>query len=52
MKGAQWHIQVCSLHICCHILHADVEATDEAHASERDLPDQEPAHSVDGRLVG
>jgi hypothetical protein len=29
-----------------------VEATDEAHVGERDLPDQGPAPSTNGRLVG
>jgi hypothetical protein len=51
MEGDQVHFQACLLHICCYILHVGVEATDEAHAGERDLSDQVPAPSGDGRLV-
>jgi hypothetical protein len=40
------------LHICCHVLHAGVEAADEAHIGERDLSHQGPASSGDRRLVG
>jgi hypothetical protein len=34
------------------ILHAGVEAVDEAYAGPRDLSDQGSAPSEDGRLVG
>jgi hypothetical protein len=51
-KGDQGRLQARLLHIYCHILHAGVEAADEAHTVERDLSDQGPASSGDGQLVG
>jgi hypothetical protein len=52
MKSDQGCLQAHPLHIYYHILHASVEATDEAYVGERDLPDQGPAPSRDGRLIG
>jgi hypothetical protein len=47
MKGDQGRL----MHIYCYILHTGVEAAEEVHAGARDLPNQGPTPSRDGRLV-
>jgi hypothetical protein len=52
MEGDQGRLQAWPLHIHCHILYEVVEAADDGHIGARDLSDQGPAPSWDGRLVG
>ena len=52
MKGDQGCHQACPPGIYRCLLHAGVEVAGEAHVGAWHLPDQGPAPSWDGRLVG